>query len=577
MNTVREKMKNNREDEAAMIRAHAGYRWPELFVWLYIRKFSYRVLSLKEFHIQILNAVKPGEYGKQINVQAPRSTGKTTLVNRLIPIWRICYKDYDIAMGRQPEEFILIVGRNETMAKQRMNEIRQVLEFNPLIREDFGNLVGDPWAKRETNTSNGVALRPLGRGASPRGALLGDVRPTLKLCDDIEDPKRCLNPDLREEDRDWFMTDFMYAGDLGSKHSNTMIVDTVKHPESLSEHLRTVPGWETLRFEAVRYPKDIYHPTAERLWKQWERFYSDTTLDDDERDARADAFFQSRKTEMNANVQMLWEEALPYVRVRKEIVERGYHRVMRELQNDARDPAMSLFKMNQAVTFSVTDEGFRRSDGRVVPWHDIGGFTTYLDTMGGRDAVANSYACAVVMAWEPLPGGSSMNPDSLSGVNGYILLAWLDRVPLTEQMEHAILLAQCAEAMLAPAYPKSHFVCEQRPDKDGTIKMSTDHAFRAMNERHRFERRIMYHEQHQNKEDRIGTLEPAIANGWLAFNEKDLPGEFWKQFRQFPTADHNDAPDAVQGACRARITTTAQQRVNLSAARKFHRNLVVRL
>ena len=577
MNTVREKMKNNREDEAAMIRAHAGYRWPELFVWLYIRKFSYRVLSLKEFHIQILNAVKPGEYGKQINVQAPRSTGKTTLVNRLIPIWRICYKDYDIAMGRQPEEFILIVGRNETMAKQRMNEIRQVLEFNPLIREDFGNLAGDPWPKRETNTSNGVALRPLGRGASPRGALLGDVRPTLKLCDDIEDPKRCLNPVLREEDRDWFMTDFMYAGDLGNAHSNTIIVDTVKHPESLSEHLRTVPGWETLRFEAVRHPKDIYHPTAERLWKQWERFYSDTTLDDDERDARADAFFQSRKTEMNANVQMLWEEALPYVRVRKEIVERGYHRVMRELQNDARDPAMSLFKMNQAVTFSVIEEGFRRSDGRVVPWHDIGGFTTYLDTMGGRDAVANSYACAVVMAWEPLPGGSSMNPDSLSGVNGYILLAWLDRVPLTEQMEHAILLAQRAEAMLAPAYPKSHFVCEQRPDKDGTIKMSTDHAFRTMKERHRFERRIMYHEQHQNKEDRIGTLEPAIANGWLALNEQDLPGEFWTQFRQFPSADHNDAPDAVQGACRSRITTTAQQRVNLSAARKFHRNLVVRL
>ena len=114
---------------------------------------------------------------------------------------------------------------------------------------------------------------------------------------------------------------------------------------------------------------------------------------------------------------------------------------MRELQNDARDPSMALFKMDQAMTFSVTDEGFRRSDGHIVPWHDIGGFTTYLDTMGGRDAVANSYACAVVMAWEPLPGGSSMNPDSLSGVNGYILSAWMDRVPLTEQMEHAILLA----------------------------------------------------------------------------------------------------------------------------------------
>ena len=73
-----------------MIRAHAGYQWPELFLWLYIREFSYRVLPLQDFHIEILNAIKPGDYGKQINVQAPRGTGKTTLVNRLIPLWRIC-------------------------------------------------------------------------------------------------------------------------------------------------------------------------------------------------------------------------------------------------------------------------------------------------------------------------------------------------------------------------------------------------------------------------------------------------------------------------------------------------------
>ena len=577
MNTVRQKMKNNQEDEAGMIRAHAGYKWPELFVWLYIRNFSYHVLPLKDFHIQILNAIQPGNYGKQINIQAPRGTGKTTLVNRLIPLWRICYKHFDIVMDRQPEEFILIVGRNERMARQRIAEIRQVLERNPLIRRDFGDLVGEPWSKTETDTSNGVGLRPLGRGASPRGALLGDVRPTLKLCDDIEDPKRCLNPDLREEDRDWFMTDFMYAGDLGSKHSNTMIVDTVKHPESLSEHLRTVPGWETLRFEAVTYPKDIYHPTSEHLWKEWERFYSDTTLDDLECEQKADGFYKLHEKEMSSGVKMLWESELPYLRVRKEVVERGYHSVMRELQNDASDPSMALFDMDRAMTFAVTEEGFRRSDGRVVPWHDIGGFTTYLDTMGGRDAADNSFACAVVIAWEPLAGGQTLNPDSLSGVHGYVMLAWLERVALTDQMENAILLAQRAEFMLAASYPKCNFVCEQRPDKDGTIRLSTDHAFRVMKERHRFERRIMYHEQHQNKDDRIGTLEPAIANGWLAFNEKDLPGKFWKQFRQFPTADHNDAPDAVQGACRSRITTTAQQRVNLSAARKFHRNPVVRL
>ncbi|MDE0506201.1 MAG: hypothetical protein OXI86_19165 [Candidatus Poribacteria bacterium] len=577
MNTVRAKMKSNQEDEAAMIRAHAGYPWPELFVWFYIRKLSDHLLPFEDFHIQILNAIKPGEYGKQVNIQAPRGTGKTTLVNRLIPLWRICYKDFDLAMDRKPEEFILIVGRNATMARQRITEIREVLETNLLIRRDFGDLVGSPWTKTATDTRNGIALRPLGRGSSPRGALVGAARPTLKLCDDIEDPKRCLNPDLRVEDRDWFMTDFMYAGDLGSEHSNTIIVDTVKHPESLSEHLRTLPGWRTLRYEAVVDPHDIYHPTAERLWKAWERLYCDTTLYDEEREENANAFYAKHQDEMTGGVTMLWPEKLPYIAVRKEIVQRGYHSVMRELQNDPRDPSMTLFAMNNALTFSVTDEGFRRSDARVVPWHDIGGFTTYLDTMGGRDAAENSYACAVVVAWEPLPGGASLNPDSLTGVNGYILLAWIDRVALTPQMENAILLAQRAEAVLAPAHPKSLFVCEQRPDNDGTIRQSTDHAFRVMKDRHRFQGHIMYHEQHQNKEDRIATLEPAIANGWLAFNEKDLPGEFWTQFRQFPTADHNDAPDAVQGAVRSRITTTAPQRANLDAARRFHRNSVARL
>ena len=197
------------DDAFSQLRAHAGYVYPDTFVENYIRNISYRMLKLKPFHIQILSTIKPGEYDKQINVQAPRGTGKTTLVNRLIPLWRICYKAFDLVMDRQPEEFILIVGRNERMAVQRLIEIRRVIEQNPLIRRDFGDLVGTSWTETETETRNGIGLRPLGRGASPRGALLGDVRPTLKLCDDIEDSKRCLNPILREEDRDWFMTDFM--------------------------------------------------------------------------------------------------------------------------------------------------------------------------------------------------------------------------------------------------------------------------------------------------------------------------------------------------------------------------------
>ena len=92
-------------------------------------------------------------------------------------------------------------------------------------------------------------------------------------------------------------------------------------------------------------PKDIYHPFAEHRWKEWERVYSDMSFDDDERQRQAQAFYDAHRSEMDSGVKMLWPEQLPYIAVRKEIVERGYHSVMRELQNDARDPSMSLFEL----------------------------------------------------------------------------------------------------------------------------------------------------------------------------------------------------------------------------------------
>ena len=71
---VRQMGKN--PEMARSLRAHAGYLFPELFIWFYIKDISYRILEFQDFHIQILNAIKPGDYGKQINVQAPARYGQ---------------------------------------------------------------------------------------------------------------------------------------------------------------------------------------------------------------------------------------------------------------------------------------------------------------------------------------------------------------------------------------------------------------------------------------------------------------------------------------------------------------------
>ena len=81
------KTTEKQNDDAALreLKAHAGYVYPNLFVDDYIKDISYRMLELKDFHIQILNAIKPGEYGNQINVQAPAAPARQLSSTALSP------------------------------------------------------------------------------------------------------------------------------------------------------------------------------------------------------------------------------------------------------------------------------------------------------------------------------------------------------------------------------------------------------------------------------------------------------------------------------------------------------------
>ena len=544
------------DDDRALV-AHLAYVAPEYFVEYYLHDPD-SMSPPQPHHVRLLNLVDCDEIGVNVNVQSPRGSAKTTCCAIWYPLWRICFKAFQLAEGVPDEKFILIISRNKPMAKTILHNIKGLMDYPKIVR-DFGNLRGSVWTANLCETANGVTLFPIGRGQSPRGALVNGKRPTLIIVDDLEDPERCLNPELRQKDWDWFFSDVMYTADIGG-NINCIYADTVKHPDSLSARLAKTPGWRNVHFKAIAHPEDLYHPTHEHLWKEWERIYGDTTLEDEEREAKADKFYRENEDEMNRGVVALWPSALSYLKVRKEILERGYYLCLRELQNIARDPSMALFDMDNAMTFKLTEDGLLRADKRIVHWHEISGFTTYIDTMGGLDAQENSFACAVVVVWEPLPGGGKLNPDSMAGMNAYVLFCWMDRVPLTSQIKHGILLHQRAEAVLHRAVPDSNFIVEKPPDKDSTIVMAFESAFNAKREELKFEKPLLYYPQMQNKVTRIETLEPAIAQGWLAFNEKDLPAEFWKQFREFPTSEHNDAPDAVQGACRARIYTTAQQR-----------------
>lgn len=557
-------------DEFQAARMHISYVYPQLFVTAYLRQNGYDINDFAPHHIQILNALKPCVRGQQINIQSPRGSAKSTLAVIFLPLWRVCYAEWDEMLGEQPDTFILITRRSEKMAKQSLADIAYLLQNNDDIIDDFGELRGEKWLQTHIQTNTGIDIQCNGRGQSPRGSLIRDKRLTLALNDDLQDPEELLNPDNREKDETWLFTDWMAAGDMGGKITNYMFIDTNKHPSSISEKLRKTAGWSTLRFQAIRHPQDLYHPTNEHLWKEWESYYADMSIDDDEREAKAQQFYDANQSDMVAGVSELWPQELSYLSIRKWMVSRGYFYVMREYQNIADDPSMALFDMDNAITFKLAPEGILRSDKRLVQWTELAGITTFLDTAGTQETIDGTFAAAVSVAWQPLAGGADQT-DSLAGINGYVLAGGLIRGGITDQIRMAIELHQRAQQFVARAFPESKFCIEQRPDPDGSIRYSTDHAFRAEAQALNFNVPLTYHSQNQNKLERIKNLQPYIKNGWLAFHEIEIPAEAWTQMRQFPSADYIDFPDALEGACRSRIYETKDVRNADKARRDYHR------
>lgn len=540
-------------------------------IHVFMKEFlgEYASAPFARHHHEIFECVARGERGVQRNIIAPRGSGKSALMTIVYPLHRICYKAYDELMGFVPDTFILILSKSHEMAVSRILSIKAELEVNEVLRAGFGDLVGsESWGIKRLVTSNGVRVTPLGRGGQIRGSLERHVRPSLVISDDLDDPETVENPDVRAKDQRWFDTDLLRAGSLDGT-TNFINIDTIKHEEATASLLRNRTGWRSLFYQAIEHPADLWHPTQESLWKEWSALFTDMTVSDETRVRQADAFFADNESAMMEGVKHLWEPVINYKQVREEVCDVGYWAVLRELQNSCRDPSKAIFDMDNAVRFSVVEDGLFRSDDRLVPWKDIAGGSVFLDWAGGKDSVDNAFACAVCVLWEPLPGRRD-DVSTLSGSHAYVLTEWLDRVKLTVQMDRALDLLEDAQSMLAVRGNKDckwRFAIEDFVrDDTGAIKDYIRLSFKNAREVRGTDIRLEFHKRFSNKIERIAALEPAVTHGWLAFNEKVSP-DYFKQMSLFPTADFMDAPDATEGACQLRVTEFASVRAERRARR----------
>ncbi|MBD1572492.1 phage terminase large subunit [Vibrio sp. S17_S38] len=186
---------------------------------------------------------KPGEYEGILDIE-PRDHGKTTRNTQAMPLW--------LALNH-PGSFIVICGASADSAKEMMDAIKDDLEDNELILNDYGEQRGNTWTKRKIKLANGSSIVAVGRGQRLRGIKNKYQRPTHIICDDLLDDKEVESPTLRRQAERWFKRVIMNLG----KGALTIIANTIMHPDDLPSRLLkqieegTLPNWLGLRFSAI--------------------------------------------------------------------------------------------------------------------------------------------------------------------------------------------------------------------------------------------------------------------------------------------------------------------------------------
>ena len=535
---------------------------------------DYTRLPFGKHHKSFFEAIPRGERGHKVNILAPRGSSKSTVITVFYPLHCIYYKSLYEEFGMKFEKYILILSRSYGNAMDRIKDIKTEIE----TRESFQHLRGDEtWGEKRSITSNDILLVPQSRGGKVRGSLYKGFRPTLVLPDDLDDIDSIRNPNTLQKDEDWFNSDLMECGDADT---NFICVDTVKGERAIANQLRYRPAWRNVFIQAIPTPDQLVHPDAEHLWQEYRKIYANTALEPQERSTQMEVFYTEHEKEMNAGVEETWREKWTYRSLREKEFDQGRAAILREYQNHPVDRELAIFDMENAIRFTVENDGLLRTDDRLVRWERLSGATIFLDWAGIKESLDNCFAAVVAILWEPTSAGSEgagqrgseYSDMRMYGAYGDVYQVWMERGSRGKQIEALCDVYKNVYdfLMLRTSSFTINIFCEDFIDTTGDVKENFLRHYESISGAKEIGRPLEFLPRHRDKHERIAGLEAPIGNGWLAFH-KELPKVFMGQMREFPVADFNDGPDSCEGAWSCKITETENER----QARRDRANLRV--
>lgn len=437
--------------------------------------------------------------GQRCNVLAPRGAAKTT--------WLIAYVLFCIVSGLEP--FIILTSDTSDQAEKYLDAIKTELEENDLLKADYPAAAGKGkvWRSDAIETRNGVRVEALSTGRKVRGRRHRQHRPTLMIVDDPQNLDHIISALQRARSWTWLTNDVSNAGEPAT---NIVVAGTALHQDCIVCRLQTTPGWRSSKFQAI-----ISWPNRMDLWAEWERLLQN--WDDDKREETALAFYLRQRQAMDAGAEVLWPDREPLYALMQLRATIGESAFSFEKQNDPTDPsscewAPQLFLGN--IWFDQWPAGL------VVK-------TLFLDPSKGASDKQGDYS-AFVRYGRDAAGVEYVEAD--------LKRRSVDQI-VADGVEH---------------------VRQWAPDGFGveanTFQELFAPLFRAKAAELRVELPLYLITNITNKNVRIRRLTEPITQRKIRFR-RGSPGTqlLVDQLRQFPNAEHDDGPDALEAARRLAV------------------------
>lgn len=468
---------------------------------------EYFTLRVPEVHTEIYNDLesmvqetRDTGVGHHYAVALPRGCAKSTILDFLFPLYCICFG---------LKKYILIISASQDLANTFLGTIKDELEFNARLIEDFGCLKGDIWNAENFSTANNVKVQALGSGSKVRGLRNKESRPDLIIMDDLENDEGIRSPEQRKKLDDWF---FKAVSKLGDKGTDFIFLGTVLHYDSLLVKVLNNAAYTSKKYSAV-----INWSSNPELWAEWEKIL--TNMEDEDRVIHAREYFEERQKEMLAGTKVLWEDKYSYYDLMFMKVTEGDASFNTEMQNNPINPEDAIFSRSWFKFFKLDDIK-----------HEF----KYMELYGAVDASmgkknTSDYSAIVIL-------GRSRRTGQM-----YVLEANIKRRHPDKIIDDIAEIVDYWQTLIGKRFMAFGVedIAFQSFFKD-TLKARLMQKSVYLN--------IVGVTNTQDKQLRIERLQPDVKNGYIWFQEDQYL--LLEQLEFFPLAPHDDGPDALEMARR---------------------------